>query len=483
MNNHLSVLQDDLKEEYSKTLRDYPILEDNVLSQLNGWESDLLSILSSDFPFLENEELCKKAEYSLASDDTSIESIEGDLEHFDGFLCSAKLPRDRVFWDEKILDLQLRQGHCYGEFRQLLQREWRKQLSKKRAEWEIETASQFRRRYLEQLKDWLEKLSDILKYIESLGLEPGFFLDFSKGSISLSDIDQLKRWADYLSTDQGVKNLCELLGKMRLMSLSEKLEAAKTVVSIPSTFPDINSKEEITGIKLGKEIEHALPSELALLSDPETAILFDLKYVESRLMCFDLEGVQRGSTETEIEEMKPVTEKEKMGPIVICVDTSGSMHGSPETIAKAVTLYLATTAKEQERDCYLINFSTGIETLDLSGGYSLGTLISFLQKSFYGGTDVAPAIRHGLSVMQGEAYKNADMLIISDFVMGSLPTDMLKSIELQRERGNRFYSLCIGDEFMSNRLKSHFDREWIYDPYSSSIRELIKIQNDLLEYE
>jgi hypothetical protein len=40
---------------------------------------------------------------------------------------------------------------------------------------------------------------------------------------------------------------------------------------------DVTSKEEIIGIRLGKDIEHALSPELALLSDSDASLLFDLK--------------------------------------------------------------------------------------------------------------------------------------------------------------------------------------------------------------
>jgi uncharacterized protein with von Willebrand factor type A (vWA) domain len=169
--------------------------------------------------------------------------------------------------------------------------------------------------------------------------------------------------------------------------------------------------------------------------------------------------------------------------MILCIDTSGSMHGRPETIAKAVSLFLATKAREADRPCYLINFSTGITTLDLSGKGGLASLTSFLSKSFGGGTDVAPALLHTLDVMKEDAYKKADVLVISDFIMGSLPEDILSGIEAQREEGSQFYSLVVGSCFMSNRLKTLFDYEWVYNPNSSSITELVNYhqQSRLLE--
>lgn len=128
-------------------------------------------------------------------------------------------------------------------------------------------------------------------------------------------------------------------------AVSERIERAQVRYTQDIELPDINSREEIIGIRLGRDIEHVLPSEMALLADPETSILFDLKYVESRLMCFDMQ--------------------------------------------------------------------------------------------------------------------------------------LRQQIEQQRTHGNRFYSLVVGDCFMTQRLTSLFDHEWVYDPHSSQIHELIGFQRKL----
>ena len=103
----------------------------------------------------------------------------------------------------------------------------------------------------------------------------------------------------------------------------------------------------------------------------------------------------------------------------------------------------------------------------------------FLQMSFHGGTDVAPALSHALDTMNRDAYRNADLLIISDFIMSYLPTDMLSRIENHRMNSTRFYSLVIGSSYLSQRMKSLFDTEWVYDPQSSRIRELIRFQQSV----
>lgn len=361
----------------------------------------------------------------------------------------------------------------------LLLDEWQKVLDKARVEWELERISTLRRQLMADLEAFLQLLQQLHQQLEMLGLDPGVLLDLSKGNLSTQEIQRFQRWAEYLANDPGVRSLCDLLGKLRQLELSERIERTQVRYTLDVELPDINSREEIIGIRLGRDIEHVLPSELALLATPETAILFDLKYVESRLMCFDMQGIQRMQQHHEREELRSVEEAAKQGPMVICVDTSGSMSGTPETVAKAVALFIAGKARQQKRACYLINFSTGIETLNLGDDLGMEALIRFLGMSFHGGTDAVPALNHALSVMQRETYQRADLLMISDFIMSGLPGQICKQIELQRNNGNRFYSLVVGDCFMNQRLASLFDHEWVYDPRSSQIRELIGFQQKL----
>lgn len=63
---------------------------------------------------------------------------------------------------------------------------------------------------------------------------------------------------------------------------------------------------------MGRDIEH-IAAQLALLADPETSILFDLKYVESRLMCFDMQGIQRVQQHHQKEELRSVEGGGKAG--------------------------------------------------------------------------------------------------------------------------------------------------------------------------
>lgn len=458
-------------------------LADSVSDQIHTANKALQKTLFSENPYAAQENILIDAEHALkSSTDSSIEGLSESSTQYSDFLDFAQLPEE-TYWDEKITDFEILsyQKKTLEDLRlthEHLLLNWRKHYDKTYSEWELERIRTFQAEFLKKISDWLEHILKLQDTLAGLGLEPGHLLDFSEGSMVLSDIEQLKKWASYLSEDDGIKKLCNMLGKIRQMGQSEKIEMIKTTKILPEMIFDENAKEEIIGLKVGRDIEHIVPSELALLADEDTSILFDLKYFESNLLCFDMAGLTESTRTEEIEKQQAVTENNK-GPLIICIDTSGSMHGQPETIAKALALYLSTQAKKESRDCYLINFSTNIETLDLGNNHSFTEILRFLKTSFHGGTDVAPAMRHGINQMQNKAYEKADLLIISDFIMGDLPSQVLNLIEEQRNQGNRFYSLCIGNHFMTGRIKTHFDSEWIYNPSSASVSELIKFSDTL----
>ncbi|MDG1582834.1 VWA domain-containing protein [Pseudomonas sp. GOM6] len=476
---------DNVQRIFASLLRDWDSAAGHIEERIRLWQLTSTAKLNAEFPYASYEQELSNWQTRNQSPPVSSAELAAAVEDYVALCRAAKLPDNQSFWQRELAaatapeTVERKRRTDSTVSARLLRDEWQKAMDKARAEWELERIAMLRREFMEELEAFLQLLQQLHQQLEMLGLDSGLFLDLSKGNLSAKEIERFQRWAKYLASDPGVRSLCDLLGKLRQLELSERIERAQVRYTQAIELPDINSREEIIGIRLGRDIEHVLPSELALLAEPETSILFDLKYVESRLMCFDMQGIQRVQQHHQKEELRSVEEAAKQGPMVICVDTSGSMDGMPETIAKAVALFIAGKARQQKRACYLINFSTGIETLDLGDDFGMEALIKFLGMSFYGGTDAIPALGHALGVMQSETYERADLLMISDFIMASLPGQLRQQIEQQRTHGNRFYSLVVGDCYMTQRLTSLFDHEWVYDPHSSQIHELIGFEQKL----
>ncbi len=352
---------------------------------------------------------------------------------------------------------------------------WRCKYEEMLLQWmisEIESAKQ-------KIYSKYQKLLNNLRQIKrTLGNFPNLGWDLELGNLTQQDLQEVLKWGKFFQDNPQIQELCETLGHLNQEASKQEKEKILSTHRYEQIKIDCNSKEEITGITFGKNIEDTLPQELALLSNSETAILFDLKFIESRLMCFEKQGYISEQKEDIKEEERDVEKKDKKGPIIVCVDTSGSMAGTPECIAKAITLCMASIAYKQNRDCYLINFSTTIETFDFKPPKGIKGLIVFLKSSFHGGTDVMPALDEGLKMMQEGSYKKADLLVISDFIFPMDDAQTLNKVKKQRQNDNYFYALSImesndyGFNYYKKQNQKIFDEAWVYSLSNGNIRQL-----------
>ena len=364
--------KNEIQEILSNLYQEFPVaketsVEEQLSSEIEKERINIEKWLTQNNPFKESQAALQNSEDELETKNiAAIDQLERDFQHFRALAKQTSSTIGEDYWLSEIQKLKENQEHQikiqalakkYNSkdqnlerhdskkdhddqiiCRKLLLQQWRKLLDEQFAKWEIEAIQRLRQKLLDRLGEWLRNLQLLADALANLSIEPDLLLDLSKGNLSLSNIEQLKKWAQYISKDKGVKELCDMLGRLRHAEKTRRQELVKNTLTVTEYVPDINSKEEIVGVYLGKDIEHAIPQEIALLSDDETAILFDMKFVEGRVMCFEMEGLKANSHEVEEERLIEVEEEEKLGPMIICVDTSGSMQGSPEAIAKAVTL-------------------------------------------------------------------------------------------------------------------------------------------------
>ena len=213
---------------------------------------------------------------------------------------------------------------------------------------------------------------------------------------------------------------------------------------------------EVEQVSLGKDLQHLLPMETAILADKETEDLFYLRYASSQLQLFANKPKQESVLKTEKKRnKKPRLEK---GPIIVSLDTSGSMSGRPEKVARCLLLQLLRMAKKQKRKCFLITFSVRAECMDLSRPGSWNRLNRFLNNSFTGGTDGEDMIKNALKLLNTDNYSMADVLIISDFYFPNPRPQTKELMEIEHNKGTRFYGLQI--ESTVSGYDNVLDRIW-----------------------
>lgn len=441
--------------------------------KVTNWEKSTLNYLKNCDPFKKHRYELDFAEKEFRTYGACEKSIQNDLNKFKSFYPSVNV----TFWKRKISAAKrkadrkenISRTHMLNVVRRNEQEAWRKEYEKQLLEWELKEFRRLRAQYLSYLEEWFETIEQMKEVFDELDIDTGLLWDLSAGELSEKDISLLKQWAESLKRDKNLARLCELMGRIQKEQQSDRTEIIDSTVQYRTRVLDRRSREMVAGIELGRDLENVIPQELALLSDSDVALLFDLKFAENRLMCFSRQGYKDEIIEEIIQEKVTVADEENTGPIIICVDTSASMAGTPENVAKALTLSLLSKAISQNRKCYLINFSTSIVTLDLTPPKGIRDLIDFLKMSFNGGTDVSTALYEGLRMMSEEDYKKADLLVISDFVHNDLPHDVVSFCKKQKRKDNRFFALSVGSFGIKRIDENVFDQVWIYQPHSGSI--------------
>ncbi|MBS9775524.1 MAG: VWA domain-containing protein [Fusobacterium sp.] len=458
-----------IKEETKMTMEEFITLRDKELNDYIEREKYKYIInkeaeLDKEFPF--RKEL-KKFENFFKQDKFEKKEIEESIDEIENLNLKLKKPFNKKWWLAKERKLDRKNEEEIIIFKGSIKQEWEKNLTLLIENWELEQIKKIRAELIKKYREKLKNIKRIREVIDDLDLGTGILWDLSKRNIIDSDVKTLMKWIDILKDNEDIRKLCELLGKMRVYNKVLKREKYLSDSQEIIKIPKIDSSEEIFGIKLGKNIEALLPSELSVLAYPELETLFDLKYVGSKLMMYDFQGYEEEEKKIK-EEVSIDKEVDGRGPMIICVDTSGSMAGSPERIAKAISFAIVSRAISVERACMLINFSTEIEVVEFDKISGFAEILEFLKKSFHGGTDIFPALSHTLDMLEKEEYEKSDILILSDFVLDDIDKNIEYRINQAKLLDNKFYSVAIGDLFMDKRLRELFTRQWVYNPDSSN---------------
>jgi uncharacterized protein with von Willebrand factor type A (vWA) domain len=380
-------------------------------------------------------------------------------------------------FDKKRSDLSENKINAAGfeSIKEHLNDKWDALLFSKQAKWELNLIDEQRKRFCENLYKQIDELKKLQEILEPFTDELGRLWDMSRGNWQSVDLDILKRYAGLLQKDESLKALADMLGKMRQAEKEFEEVSFSDIQFIPEWKADYASKSDLIGIRESDDLSSLLPSETALLADETMQSLFFKKFAEKKLQTFEYQAKMLSFRDEELKDKKLKEKEENKGPFIICVDTSGSMHGTPEKVAKTLCFAILKSAIRDNRKCYLISFSTAIETINLTDiKNSLDKIIAFLSMSFYGGTDAAPAMQEALKMLDTADYKKADVIIVSDFIMPSFDSETQMLLKSAKANDTKFHSLVIGDSQNPAAIRE-FDNNWYYDLNNpSNILTLVK---------
>jgi len=229
---------------------------------------------------------------------------------------------------------------------------------------------------------------------------------------------------------------------------------------------------ETRGVQRSGRIARMLPSEAALLRHPRLRLVWFARHAERSLLTYEDDDRVRESVPVEAPSWRRSVHPRprrrlEMGPMILCVDTSASMHGAAEDVAKATVLEAMRTAAAQNRRCLAYAFSGPEEVveselaLDADG---ITRAIAFLNQSFHGGTDVDEPLRRALERIREEAWQLADLVIASDGQFAPTPELAERLEAAKRDLGLRVQGVLTADRDTVGMLEvcSHIlrVREW-----------------------
>lgn len=309
------------------------------------------------------------------------------------------------------------------------------------------------------LSVWRERVrlwSEISEVFGDLGQLMGRGWDLSLGVLRTVGWLEIVRLAELVKSLPQVKEIVETLGRLQVADdgepISEKIfhdvrriEVERLEVVTPLV------PGETRGVERSDELTRMLPAEAAMLGHPKLRLLWHARRAERSLLTYRVEGVDVELVEREVEDaVEGVDERrrQKRGPIVVIIDTSGSMSGLPETVAKATVLEAVRIAHSELRQCLLYAFSGPSQVLehelDLSAD-GLRRLSGFLTQSFGGGTNPGSVLSRIAPRLKDAAWSKADVLIVSD---GEWPTPspaILQGVDEVRRAKTRFHGVQIGN--------------------------------------
>ena len=260
------------------------------------------------------------------------------------------------------------------------------------------------------------------------------------------DYEERRRIENIVYRSKSLREIVELIGREKE---SAKEEDNIIYKYLPKGARTGLPSEETDRVETGDDLHRTLTVEFAMPDD-----LFYKRFATKELQ--QLAPLrQRRPRKTEEHRPKP---RPKKGPIIVGIDTSGSMFGRPEQIAKALVIQLVRLARKDSRSCFLIEFSIKTKTCDLGKSGNILKLKDFLDNHFTGGTDPTQMMNDAIHTLTEKDYEMADVLIISDFYCAEPSPDLINKINKEKAKGTKFYGLQIGSS--SDVYNSTLDRKW-----------------------
>lgn len=228
-----------------------------------------------------------------------------------------------------------------------------------------------------------------------------------------------------LRKDDKLRRVIRLAGRMKASAIQKQRSKARP------------GREELCDVTPGDDITRLIPSELINLATPETEALLFARLCERSALTYELRGRERKAE----------------GPIIMVVDESGSMSGTPDEWAKAVAFALMEIAARQNRGFAYVHFDsnvTQVHEVPEPKKMTFEQIADLVQYFTGGGTRIGVALAHAAGMLEDalklrgdHPWKRADVVLVTDGCSGDTHDQSL-AIKRIKDVGGHLYSIFIG---------------------------------------
>ncbi len=329
----------------------------------------------------------------------------------------------------------------------------------------------FAAEWTQQRQGW----EQVLSLFRSLGDLADLRWDDLRGRLNSREWHEARRIGELLAQLGELASFIDRIGRAeRLDDLppstrpQPQADRPRPLAAVAVTTHLADQPSEVRGVKRSGLISRMLASEAALIRHPTLRRLWRARFAEQQLFCYedaaDLTEWRLQPDATRVTLAAVRRAPLGRGPMIVCLDTSGSMRGAPENVAKACVLQALRSAHAARRACCLLAFGGAGELLEQRlelSSEGLQALLDLMGQSFDGGTDVQTPLERAITLVRTNDFALADILIVSDGEFGLTPATLALLRQCKAELGLRVHGILIGDRETIGLLEVSDQIHWV----------------------
>jgi uncharacterized protein with von Willebrand factor type A (vWA) domain len=332
-------------------------------------------------------------------------------------------------------------------------------------------ATAFRDAWVLQQQGW----ESVLALTQSLGDLAQMRWDELQGQLQRREWTEAQRIDQWLGQLPALRQFIDGVGRREAVPLapparqpqaSSSSEPATAGADEDDRTPEPTS---VDGVRRSRVLARMTGAESASLTHPLLRRLWRARFAEAQLLTYDDRAPQpsaRPLPQAPPTAPTPSPQTRGRGPMLVCLDTSGSMRGAPENVAKACVLQALRSAQAGQRACRLLAFGAKGELLERElalNAQGLDTLLDTLGQNFDGGTDVQTPLERAMACVKEAAWSQADILIVSDGEFGVTPATLDALRKARDTLGLRVHGILIGDRETIGLMEVCDHLHWVRD--------------------